>query len=426
MTDVRINMINRVNSASIKVETIDGEPHLVIPSYTLPDSVVMNGGMYPREEIDRAWPTINNTLAPIGHPTDDQGNWLSAFSPQAIHNFHGGAYNRNARRDGNRVYVEKVVNVRYAQQTEPGKRLLDAVRYNAETGTAAGPEKPIHTSTGLLLQQDAAPAGAPYQWIARNMRLDHDAILLDEPGAATPEQGVGMMVNCSHAVTVQNLADDSYQAREQMLGQAIAARFGGEAWVRDFDSEQAVFRRPEAEGGFAQIGYAMKEGGGVELVGDPVAVQPRTSWVKQVIANLWSAVVPSKTPITTNQPGEDDSMPLSKEDLEAIGTLIGNQLKPVTDRLDKHGEELTSLKTNSDALAGQLKSETEKRIEADKALVTEKHGEAIANALAPDKLAEVANALRAGKGADPLPNGERPQNNNDQAEWGLVPTVGGV
>jgi hypothetical protein len=27
------------------------------------------------------------------------------------------------------------------------------------------------------------------------MEFDHDAILLDEPGAATPEQGVGMMVN---------------------------------------------------------------------------------------------------------------------------------------------------------------------------------------------------------------------------------------
>jgi hypothetical protein len=32
---------------------------------------------------------------------------------------------------------------------------------------------------------------------ARDMYFDHDAILLDEEGAATPEQGVGMLVNSS-------------------------------------------------------------------------------------------------------------------------------------------------------------------------------------------------------------------------------------
>ncbi|HHQ9433757.1 TPA: DUF2213 domain-containing protein, partial [Klebsiella variicola] len=34
-----------------------------------------------------------------------------------------------------------------------------------------------------------------YSWIARNMQFDHIAILLDEPGAGTPEEGVGMFVN---------------------------------------------------------------------------------------------------------------------------------------------------------------------------------------------------------------------------------------
>lgn len=426
MPDVRVNMINRVNPKTIRIENVEGEPHLIIPSYTLPDSVQMNGGMYPKEEIDRAWPTLEGTMAPIGHPTNNAGEWVSAFSATAIHNFHGGAFNRNVRRDGHRVYAEKVVNIRYALQTEPGKRLLEAVRYNAETGTVEGPTAPIHTSTGLLLQQEPAPAGAPYKWVARNMRLDHDAILLDEPGAATPEQGVGLMVNCSEAVEVQNLSDDSYQAREQALAQVITARFGSDSWVRDFDQSAVVFRSPD--GGFLQIDYRITESGAVELNGDPVEVQAKTSWVKTVIANLWARVAPSKAPIT-NQSGEDENMPLSQDDLQAIGTLIGNKIaeavQPVTERLEKQGEAITSLQTNSDLLAAQLKTNREQQVAIDKALVASKHGDLIANSVAQEKLAELAQAIRDGETGGELPDGQRQQNNSDQGEWGQVPGAQG-
>lgn len=426
MADIRVNMVNRVNSSAIRIEQHNGKPHLVIPSYTLPDGVVMNGGMYPKDEIDRAWPTLTGTLAPIGHPVNNAGEWLPAVHPDALHNFHGGAWNKVVKRDGHRVYAEKWVDIDYALNTESGKRLLQAVRYNTETGTVEGPTAPIHTSTGLLLQQEPAPQGAPFEWVARNMRLDHDAILLDEPGAATPEQGVGLMVNCSQAVHVQNLSDDTYQAREQALGQAITARFGSDAWVRDFDQTAVVFRSPT--GTFQQIDYRLTDAGAVELNGDPVEVQQKTSWVQRVIANLWKTVAPSKAPIT-NQSGEDENMPLSQEDLDAIGKLIGNSvdsaLKPVTERLEKQGEAITSLQTNSDLLAAQLKTNREQQAAADKALVASKHGELVANSVAPEKLAELAAAIRDGEGSQGLPDGQRQQNNSDQGEWGQVPAAKG-
>src|SRR5690606_23568032 len=54
---------------------------------------------------------------------------------------------------------------------------------------------PIHTSTGILMQLEPVANNAKYGKVARNMVFDHDAILLGEEGAATPEQGVGMLVN---------------------------------------------------------------------------------------------------------------------------------------------------------------------------------------------------------------------------------------
>lgn len=413
MNEIRLRMVNQVNSAAIRVEQYEGEPHIVIPSYTLPDNITMNGGFYPKEEIDRAWPTMANTLAPIGHPISATGEWLSAFAPEAIHNHHGGAWNRNVRRDGHRVYAEKWVNIRYAQQTEPGQRLLAALRYNAETGTVLGPERPIHTSTGLLLVQEPAPAGSPFQWVARNMRLDHDAILLDEPGAATPEQGVGMMVNCSAAVEVANLADDSTRQRETWLEAAGVARWSEGAWVRDFDASRAVFR--VGEGRHVEIGYRLNEtGNGVELEGEEVEVAQRTSWVRRAVANLWARVAPSPRVSTTNEEGDQ----MDAEQLKAaMSAALAEPLGALNAKLEQQAAAIAQLQANADQQAAAARTAANA---ANRALVAQHYGEQVANAVAEGKLTELADALRAeGKSGD-LPTNNR---RDDGETWGLVPEV---
>jgi hypothetical protein len=53
--------ITKVNSQSIRRETYNGREHLVLPSYTLPANVVMNGGLYTQE---KSMPTIRGWKAP--------------------------------------------------------------------------------------------------------------------------------------------------------------------------------------------------------------------------------------------------------------------------------------------------------------------------------------------------------------------------
>ena len=179
---VRVNISSRVNAASIRREVRNGRDVIIVPSATLPDNVVMNGIRYPAAEIEKAYHTLENTLAPLGHPEVD-GQFISASDPAALAGYYVGAHNANVRRENGRVLVDKVIDVEIANALPRGKRVIDAIN--------AG--KPIHTSTGLLCNLDAGDDGAEYT--AVNMLFDHDAILLDEPGAATPEQGVGMMVN---------------------------------------------------------------------------------------------------------------------------------------------------------------------------------------------------------------------------------------
>ncbi|QJD55160.1 hypothetical protein Psm1vBMR14_gp08 [Pseudomonas phage MR14] len=188
---VRVNLRAAVNAADIRTEMYNGREHLVLPSYTLPDDVIMNGGLYPHGEIEASYNSLENTPAPLGHPQLD-GEYISAYHPAAINAYHGGAFNRNVKRVGNRIYLEKFVDVEFAKTNARGQELLSAIE--ART--------PIHTSTGVLLNQEpvANAAEVGYRWIARNMRFDHDAILINETGAATPDQGVGLFVNVDEAV----------------------------------------------------------------------------------------------------------------------------------------------------------------------------------------------------------------------------------
>ena len=76
---MQVNITTKVNSQSIRRETYNGREHLVLPSYTLPANVVMNGGLYTEDEINAHYQGLEGTLAPLGHPQVN-GQFVSAFS----------------------------------------------------------------------------------------------------------------------------------------------------------------------------------------------------------------------------------------------------------------------------------------------------------------------------------------------------------
>lgn len=180
---VRVNIQTTMNTKGLRKEKRNGRDVIIIPSATLPDGVIMNGIRYPAEEIEKSFHTLERTPAPFGHPMIN-GQFVSARDPEGINIGHVGAWNENVRRDKGRVFLDKVIDVEVANRCENGKRLLDAINEG----------KPIHTSTGLLANLVETGEKEP-KWDAADMFFDHDAILLDEEGAATPEQGVGMFVN---------------------------------------------------------------------------------------------------------------------------------------------------------------------------------------------------------------------------------------
>lgn len=179
----RINIRSLANTKAARKVKRNGRDLVIVPSATLPDNVVMNGIRYPAEEIEKSYKTLERTPAPFGHPTVN-GMFVSAKDPEGINVGYVGAWNENVRRENGRVFLDKVIDVEVANRSENGKRLLEAID--------AG--KPVHTSTGLLANLIETGEDDP-KWAVCDIFFDHDAILLDEEGAATPSQGVGMFVN---------------------------------------------------------------------------------------------------------------------------------------------------------------------------------------------------------------------------------------
>lgn len=194
-TQARINVSTLVNASKIRREKRDGREVIIVPSATLPDNVVMNGKgngparggiMYPAAEIEKAYKALEGSPAPLGHPVVN-GKFVMARSPEGLARSYVGAHNENVRRENGRVLLDKVIDVEIANQSPRGRELLEAIEK----------QEPIHTSTGVLATLEEAKPGLDHNFVARNMLLEHDAILLNEAGAAGPEQGVGIFVNAA-------------------------------------------------------------------------------------------------------------------------------------------------------------------------------------------------------------------------------------
>lgn len=181
---VRINVRSAINSSGIRRERRDGRDYIIVPSATMPDGIVMNRTRYPANEIAKAFGSLENTPAPLGHPKIE-GAFVSAKDPEGLARGWIGAWNRNVRRENGRVFVDKVIDVATAQQLDGGKTVLEAI----EKG------EPIHSSTGLYAILTAVENDADVDWEASDIVFDHDAILIGEDGAATPKDGVGLLVN---------------------------------------------------------------------------------------------------------------------------------------------------------------------------------------------------------------------------------------
>lgn len=377
---VRVNIRTRVNAADIKREKREGRDVIRVPSATLPDNVVMNRILYPADEIAKSFKTLERTPAPLGHPM--VGNqFVPAREPEAINGFWIGAWNENVRRENGRVLLDKVIDIEVARRHPDGAKLLEAI----EKG------EPVHTSTGVLVNIEAAKH-KDYDGIARNMYFDHDAILLNQVGAATPAQGVGLMVNADGTrseidVMGVDLDEDAMKDIAESVARAMSWR------IEEEEREQRL--------------------------------KPLIDKAMDAIRKILQGNLTARKPATGHNPndGEDETMPISEEQFQALEQKVNSLpsgdafTKAVTDAvaaaIKPLTDDVTAIKTNAAAA-----EEAERASLVDKVVKANLLDEATAKASPTATLKALAANIKAPGIAMGVFNGMAPNANDEQVAAG--------
>lgn len=399
MKKLQVNVLTTINSASnISEQIIDGDDHYVIKNVVpLVDDVVMNGGMYPADEIKKSYDGLNGNPAPYNHPMVD-GAYVSAHNVRAVNQYHVGSWIENASHDGDKVLVDLKINKVIAERSEKGQELLSRIK--ALMDNAEGAE-PIHVSTGLLLNREQSTGqskGKKYTWVARNMEWDHLAILPPGiPGAGTPDDGVGIFatngeeiervtVNLEESTVpddsankinykswlhkainyITNKSDLSFDNITEQIRSQLKQETGPEVWpyiVAVYD-DRAGF---EIDGQLYQQFYIVEDDV-VKLVGERVKAVYKTE------------LEPVKS--------TEGDISMTNEELqaavaEATKLAVNEALKPVQEKLDSVTAELTDVKGKLTANAAQEETAMRAAILAELKLP-----ESAVNALSGDALRE--------------------------------------
>ncbi|HBV9247163.1 TPA: DUF2213 domain-containing protein [Klebsiella aerogenes] len=431
-----------INASNISTTTINGQEHYVIRgAVPIVDDIVMNGGLYPAEEINNSYQTMEGKLMPLPHPMVD-GKYVSANDPRAINTYHVGAWAQNVSKSGDQVVMDVYINKAVAETKPDGKRLINRLdEMIAGTNT-----DPIHLSTGLLTNKEKKSGeskGKKHSWIARNMQFDHIAILLDEPGAGTPEEGVGMFVNADgQEGEVENASlidaanslkdgllnkvkfffthnsDASFDEIYQMLREAIRAPSGSDVYRYVVTVWPEKFIYEEGNKLFQQK-YLIDDSG-VTLVGEPVEVvrKPTEYEVKtngetnpmkeKMIAALNAAGVKTEG-LTDDQVWDAYNQQMQKKEgggdpdqaqinSDVITAAVNAALTPLNEKLSKLETQLqanaeSELKTKRDAVKAKFSFMTEAAI----------------NSLAGDALNDLYSQCQTSTGLNPAFQGNGAQ-----------------
>lgn len=366
-----VNISTLVANSEIRTEVVEGVEFTVLPSKTLPPNIVMNEILYDADDVEATINTLDGSPVTISHPVI-AGKFADAYLPLAQAKFGIlGAHNkvRGKAADGSWL-IDKYIPTEQLANSANGKKLAEAIKH----------KQPIHTSTGVYLTKipevGTNAAGQDYKSRAKIDKFNHDAILLNEVGAATPEQGVGIFVNASGEseeteVMYVNLSsgDDfsmSSNGMRMKLQEAAHKQFADDdewLYVEDFNETKAIICHKQKQ--FA-VEYKMV-GDEIEFIGELKKVESAGFKFTEVIGRIVDKVIsvvksePSDKSQTVNKNREGNEVDETK-----VQEMIANALAA------KEAEKAQAIKDAVEhSVAAALAANAQTQAEAEKAQLVE-------------------------------------------------------
>jgi len=179
--------ITAMSPYTIAVRKHQGEKHLVVPVVMMVEGVHngSHGPLYhPAEELGKFPESWNGIPVIVRHPQKD-GVYVSANSPDIVDDQVIGRVYNTKFEDG-KLKAEVWINEHKASLVYP--EILSCLRKG----------QPIDVSVGVFTEDELTPGewnGEQYIGIAKNHRPDHLALLPNEKGACSLEDGCGLGIN---------------------------------------------------------------------------------------------------------------------------------------------------------------------------------------------------------------------------------------
>lgn len=411
---LQVNVLTTINSASnISRQIIDGDSHIVVRGVVpVVDDIVMNGILYPADEIRKSYHGLNGKPAPYDHPQVD-GKYVSANEVRAVNQYHVGAWIDNSSHDGSKTLVDLKVNERIASTSDKGRELISRLD-NLMTNKEA---EPLDVSTGLLLNKKEATGnskGKKYKHVASNMEWDHLAILPPgTPGAGRPSEGVGLFAANGQeiermTVNLNDSQDPDGSANKMSFFRKATNFLTNKLSFDDITTQIRNMVKAESPGvdSWPYIVAVYDDRFGFELDGQTymqpyIVLEDMVQFVGERVKAVYKTEL---EPVETNS----EETKMTEEQLQAVNSAVAGALKPVVDELAlvrKENAELRDLMTaNSKKEEGEMRAAITAELKWPESVVNSLQGDALRDAFAQTTKAA------------PLKGGD-PQNNSDKSQW---------
>ncbi len=177
-----------IGGGKVKHRKLEGRDHLVVPCVMITEGVHngSNGpGLYLEKDTAKTVVAWDHMPIVVYHPQNESGHGVSARQPDVLNTRKVGlVLNTRWNRKTKKLRAEAWLD--YERTKEVDNRIIEAV----EKG-----EK-VEVSTGLFLRRQKKKGtfnSKKYTWIARDQTPDHLAVLPDEVGACSIEDGAGLL-----------------------------------------------------------------------------------------------------------------------------------------------------------------------------------------------------------------------------------------
>lgn len=358
MIKKRVHILSAVNAANVSK---DGATYTIRDVVGAVDDIVMNGRLYPADQLAAGVSSLEGKPAPAGHPKSAEGKLISALNGEALASAWIGSYVRNARHEGGRTMVDVVVNEAQAKAHPDGAKLVERL----DAAIAGTNIDPIHVSTGLMMQPITANGesrGKKYSSIVTNIQYDHLAILLNERGAATPDEGVGMFVNADGEQQVEsvivNTEPEDRRTRgligwiKKLIGNeddlsfdqiysGLQSLLPADSWIREVYSKNFIWS--DKENRLWRQDYNVSSDSSLSFVGEPVEVQRQVKYepIEKETDPMKDAILAALNAAGISVAGLDDSQLLA-----AYNSL---QAKPLQEAVNAANSKLAEIEAKSKA-----------------------------------------------------------------------------